>query len=120
MAADQPARTLTIQLPPLTPTMKAAFVAFYEDTVNGVEPTSGTFDEAAFAFFDEKGTDPGAVDEFFNAFTPLWTQRLSIGAWGPAAAVWTSGFPRAPCASISRVVLASCTVPPCLRKSSCR
>lgn len=69
--------------------MKAAFVAFYEDTVNGVEPTSGTFDEAAFAFFDEKGTDPGAVDEFFNAFTPLWTQRLSIGAWGPAAAVWT-------------------------------
>jgi hypothetical protein len=89
MAAEQSTPTITIQLPPLTPTMKAAFVPFYEDTVNGVEPASGTFDEAAFGFFDEKGTDPGAVDEFFNAFTPLWTHRLAVGAWGPAANVWT-------------------------------
>jgi hypothetical protein len=88
MAADQPARTLTIQLPPLTPSMKAAFVPFYEDTVNGVEPASGTFDEAAFAFFDEKGTDPGAVDEFFNAFTPLWNHRLATGTLGAGAVVW--------------------------------
>jgi hypothetical protein len=69
--------------------MRAAFVTFYEDTVNRVEPPARTFDDAAFAFFDEKGANPGAVDEFFNAFTPLWTQRLAVGAWGPAATVWT-------------------------------
>jgi hypothetical protein len=69
--------------------MKAAFQPFYEAAVNGVEPNVGTFDEVAFAYFDEKGTDPGAVDEFFNAFTPLWNQRLAVGAWGQAATVWT-------------------------------
>ena len=86
---EQPPPTLTIQLPPLTPSMKRAFQPFYEDALNGVEPNSGTFDEAAFSFFDEKGADSSAVDEFFNAFTPLWSRRLAVGAYGQAGAVWT-------------------------------
>lgn len=69
--------------------MKAAFQPFYKDAVNGVEPNARTFDEAAFAFFDEKSAEPGIVDDFFNAFTPLCSQRLAVGAWGQAATVWT-------------------------------
>jgi hypothetical protein len=68
--------------------MKAAFGPFYEAAVNGVPPESGAFDEVAFAYFDERGNDPAAVDEFFNAFTPLWSHHLAVGALEGASAVW--------------------------------
>jgi len=88
MTERDSAGKVTIQLPPLPLELRAAFVRFYEDALNNSEPNASAFDEVAFSYFDEKGGDPGSVDQFFNAFTPLWNHRLARGECGPASAIW--------------------------------
>ena len=88
MAEHDSASTVTIQLPPLPSELRKAFVRFYEDALNGCEPNASAFDVVALPYFDEKGGYPGSVDQFFNAFTPLWNHRLARGEWAPASAVW--------------------------------
>ena len=88
MAEHDSTSTVTIQLPPLPSELRTAFVRFYEDALNGREPNASALDVVALPYFDEKGGDPGSVDQFFNAFTPLWNHRLARGEWGPASAVW--------------------------------
>ncbi|MEZ5318419.1 MAG: hypothetical protein R2752_13545 [Vicinamibacterales bacterium] len=80
---------VSIQLPPLSPELRGAFQKFYQDAYNGVEPSSEAFDEAALRYFDHARENPDAVDQFFEAFTLLWNERLRRGEFGRASDVWT-------------------------------
>jgi hypothetical protein len=88
MTERDSAGAVTIQLPPLPLELRAAFVRFYEDAFNSSEPNASGFDGVAFSYFDEKGGDPGSVDQFFNAFTPLWRQFISQERYDSSNSLW--------------------------------
>jgi hypothetical protein len=88
MTVESGNETVYIQLPELTPDLKRAFQAFYDAALNATQPDPVHFDTVAYEYFDEKGSDPGAIDEFFNSFTPLWNSYLHHGQLRLAASVW--------------------------------